>query len=109
MSAAPRQLEFGYETDKEFAARLVPRLIPIARELAHTAVDRRVTAADLRHAAEQRGVLTGAESGKRLSFIHEVFPDAGFEKTADFRRSDIPRSHRNLNRVWYLPERENHA
>lgn len=103
MTARAEQLGFDYENDKEFAARMLPRLIPIARELATARPDRRLTVADLRHEAVKRGVLTGAEKGKRLSFIHEVFPSAGFEPTAEFRRSDIPRSHRNLHRVHFYP------
>lgn len=104
ISSAEPQLAFGFETDKEFSARLVPRLIPIAQRIAAAAADRRVTVADLRHAAVKAGVLTGDEQGKRLSFLHEVFPKAGFEKTEQYRRSDIPKAHHNLNLVWYLPE-----
>lgn len=83
---------------------LVADMDPIARELATAREDRRLTVADLRHEAVKRGVLTGAEQGRRLSFLHAVMPAAGFEPTADFERSNIPRSHRNLNRVHWLPE-----
>lgn len=100
------QLVFDYESDREYAARLLPRLIPIARELATARADRRLTVADLRQEAVKRGVLTGAEQGRRLSFLHEVFPGAGFEPTADYERSTIPKAHRNLGRVWYLTEPE---
>lgn len=104
ISSAEPQLAFGFETDKEFSDRLVPRLIPIAQRIGAAAIDRRVTVADLRHAAVKEGVLTGEEEGKRLSFLHKVFPRAGFEKTDQYRRSDIPKAHYNLNVVWYLPE-----
>lgn len=98
------QLGFNLETNKEYSARLMPRLIPIAKRVAELAVDRRATVADLRHAAVKAGVLTGEEPDKRLSFLHEVFPKAGFEKTGQYRRSDIPKSNSNLHVVWYLHE-----
>ena len=98
------QLGLEFETDRDYANRMLPLLVAIARELGGASIDRRVTVAEIRYEAEQRGILTGLERGKRLSFIHEVFPKAGFEATAEFRRSFLPRAHRNLNRVWYLPE-----
>ncbi len=104
MTARALQLEFDVERDEEYAARMLAVLVPIARELGLHAVDRRVTVTDLRLAAEARGLLTGAERGRRLSFIHDVMPKAGFEPTAEFRRSTITKSHRNLQRVWYLPD-----
>lgn len=104
ISSAEPQLGFSFETNEEFSARLMPRLIPVAKRVGELAVDRRATVADLRHAAVKDGVLTGEEEGKRLSFLHEVFPKAGFEKTGQYRRSDIPKSNSNLHVVWYLPE-----
>ena len=109
MTAPADQLAFDYESDEVYKARLLPKLIPLARELASARVDRRLTSSELRKAAKDRGMLTGEEKGRRLSFLHEVFPKAGFKATDVFERSDIGQSHRNLNRVWYLPSPEPHA
>lgn len=104
MSAAPqRDLFSAVESDAEYKARILPRLIEIARALAIGAADRRCSSSRLRRAAVERGVLTGHEKGRRLSFIHGVFPKAGFKPTDSYERSDIPQAHRNLGRVWYLP------
>lgn len=102
-AAAQRDLFAALETDAEYKARIVPRLIELARALAIGSLDRRCSSSRLRRAAVERGVLTGNEKGRRLSFIHGVFPKAGFKPTDVFERSDIAQSHRNLNRLWYLP------
>jgi hypothetical protein len=104
VTARYEQIPFSFETDKEYAARLIPRLIPIAQYVASLAEGRKITVAHLRRAAVERGVLTGEERGKRLSFLHQVMPLAGGLATDEYRRSDIPKAHSNLNRVWYFPE-----
>jgi len=104
MTAPAGQLGLDLGSDRSYADALIRALVPIARALATRASDRKITVANLRHAAEQRGLLTGAERGRRLSFIHSVFPKAGFLRTDDYRRSDLPRSHGNLHRLWYLPD-----
>jgi hypothetical protein len=109
MTARAEQLEFVTESNKEYAARMLPRLIPIARMLAALAHDHRVSAADVRRVAEDWHILTGEERGRRLSFIHEVFPKSGLLATDVYERSDHPKAGRNLNRVWYLPSPEEHV
>lgn len=82
--------------------RQIDRLVPIARELAAKAGAQGITVSDVRIVAEARGLLTGEERGRRLSYLGKVMEAAGLAKTGDFRRSDIPRSHGNLHAVWRL-------
>ena len=85
---------------REDARRDIERLVPIAQELARIAGPHGITIANVRHAAEARGLLTGAERGRRLSFLGAVMKAAGLVATEDYRRSDIPRSNGNLHRIW---------
>jgi hypothetical protein len=84
------------------AARDVERLAPLARELARAAGAEGITVADLRFAATRSGLLTGAEVGRRLSFLGNVMRAAGLRSTGEFRRSPIPGSNGNLHAVWRL-------
>lgn len=85
------------------------RLVPVALELAERAGRSGVTVADLRLAAVQRGLLTGRETGRRLSFLGGVMRKAGLVGTAEFRRSAIVKAHGNLNRVWIHPKHAGEA
>lgn len=83
-------------------ARDIERLIPIAQELAARAGASGVTVSDLRLAAVQRGILTGAETGRSLSYLGRVMLEAGLENTGTYRRSVMARSNGNLHAVWRL-------
>jgi hypothetical protein len=87
-------------TPRERAAD-VARLIPLARELARKRVAG-ITVSDLRVAAVSRGLLTGQETGRRLSFLGAVMKRAGLSNTGNWRRSDVEQSHGNLNAIWVL-------
>ncbi|NUO62449.1 MAG: hypothetical protein HOQ11_10185 [Gemmatimonadaceae bacterium] len=91
------QMDFDFAAD---AKRDIERLAPIARALAEDAGRRGITVADVRHEAERRGILTGEERGRRLSFLGSVMKAAGLVPTGEWRRSDIPRSHGNLHQVY---------
>lgn len=82
--------------------RQIERMAAIARELGEKAGDRGCTISDVRITAENRGVLTGEERGRRLSYLGTVMKRAGLEPTEEFRRSDIPRSNGNLHRVYRM-------
>lgn len=82
-------------------ARDIERLIPLALELAAKAEC--ITVSNLRIAAVQRGLLTGEEEGRRLSFLGAVMQAAGLERTGQYRRSGVPKSHGNLLAEWRLP------
>jgi hypothetical protein len=83
-------------------ARDIERLIPLARELAQKAGPHGITVSNLRLAAVSRGLLTGEETGRRLSFLGAVMRRAALINTGQWRRSDIGRSHGNLNAIWIL-------
>lgn len=83
--------------------RDIERLVPLARELAAKAGAAGVTVTDLRLYAEQRGVLTGQESGRRLSYLGAVMKAAGLVNTSEHRRSFIVRTHGNLQSIWRAP------
>ena len=88
-------------TPRERAAD-IERLIPLARELATKAGHQGITVSNLRLAAVARGLLTGQEAGRRLSFLGAVMKRAGLRNTGTFRRSDVERAHGNLGVVWRL-------
>ena len=77
-------------------------LVPLARELARKVGAVGITVSDLRLYAVQRGLLTGGETGKTLSYLGAVLKRAGLTATDHVRRSVIGRSHGNLQRVWTL-------
>lgn len=80
--------------------RDLDRLIPLARELAEKAGEYGCTVSDVRIVAVQRGILTGEERGRRLSFLGKLMPAAGLVATGQYRRSSVDRSHSNLHAVW---------
>lgn len=81
---------------------LIAALVPLAQELARTAGPAGITVADIRLAAVQRGLLSGNEEGRELSYLSAVPPAAGLKPTGTFRRSVIVKTHGNLNQVWRL-------
>jgi hypothetical protein len=84
-------------------ARQIERLVPLAVELAERAGTSGITISDVRVTAENRGILTGEEKGARLSYLGKVMEAAGLTATPHFRRSNIPKSHGNLHRVFVHP------
>lgn len=82
---------------------LIETLVPLAQELAKKAGETGVTVADLRITAVQRGLLTGEEKGRALSFLGAVMKRAGLQATYELRRSQIPATHGIRNRVWVRP------
>lgn len=83
------------------ARELLERL---ARELARDAGPDGICVDDLRIAATRRGLITGEETGRRLSYLGGLMKSAGLRGTAQYRRSKIERSHGNLNKIWVSPE-----
>jgi hypothetical protein len=79
----------------------IQRLIPLARELAQRAPDG-ITVSNLRLAAVQRGLLSGNEKGRALSWLGAVLSRAGLVPTGEWRRSSIVKSHGNAHRVFVL-------
>lgn len=95
------QFALDFVADRQ---RDIGRLIPLAQELARKAGPHGITVANLRIAAVNASLLTGQESGKRLSYLGVVMKKAGLSATSEFRRSTIDKSHGNLHRVFVLPE-----
>lgn len=81
----------------------IVRLIPLATALAKAAGEEGVTVANLRLAAVQQGLLTGAEQGRELSYLGAVMKRAGLTATDRMRRSHIPATHGIRNVVWIAP------
>lgn len=94
----------GGEVKDAWRSRQIERLAPIAAELANRAGPHGITVADVRHAAVQRGLLTGEERGRELSYLHAVPKAAGLIATGGTRRSFIARSHANRHTVWVAKE-----
>ncbi len=88
----------GEERAASRHAEDIARLVPLARELATKAGW--VTVADLRIVAVQRGLLTGEERGKTLSYLPAVMRAAGLKATGEYVRSHIPKTHGNLGMKW---------
>ena len=81
----------------------IAALVPLACELAQRAGESGITVSDLRLYAVQRGILTGEERGRELSYLGAVMQAAGLTRTGSYRRSDIGKAHGNLNACWRLP------
>lgn len=79
-------------------------LKPIAQELARKARHHGVTVADVRLIAIQRGLLSGGETGRELSYLGAVMRAAKLSATDRTRRSHIDKSHGNRHTVWVDPE-----
>jgi hypothetical protein len=97
-------IEAGMAARDETAARHsaeIEALIPLARELAARSPTG-VTVSDLRLIGVQRGVLSGQEKGRRLSYLGKVMEAAGLEPTGEYRRSSVVRSHGNLHAVFVM-------
>jgi hypothetical protein len=99
-------VEAGLRARDETAAkhaREIAELVPLAQELARKAPDG-ITVSDVRLFAVQRGLLTGQEKHRQLSYLGKVMEAAGLVPTGEYRRSSILRSHGNLHAVHVLPE-----
>lgn len=81
----------------------IQRLVPLARELAATARPHGIMVSDLRVIGTQRGLLTGRETGRQLSYLGKVMERAGLAPTGEYQRSVVVRSHGNLQMTWKLP------
>jgi len=80
-------------------------MVPLAQTLAARAGARGIIAADIRQEAVRRGIITGEESGRALSYLGRVPRAAGLVVLRGmFRRSDVERSHANLHAVYVAPE-----
>jgi hypothetical protein len=99
----PPEAQRGLEKSASNKEDLILRLVPLARELAGKAGLSGVTVHDVRIVAVQRGLLTGEEKGRQLSFLGAVMKRAGLVATSEMRRSPVPKSHGNLGRVWRQP------
>ena len=86
--------------DINFTTHELDRLVPLARELAEKAGRDGITVENVRRAAVDRGLLTGFEQGRKLSYLGGLLKRAGLVSTGQYRRSGIGRSHGNLHRVY---------
>ncbi len=93
-------------------ATKIAALVPLARELA-AKVPSGITVSNLQLAAVQRGLLTGEERGRTLSYLGAVMRRAGLHPTGEYQRSGrgpLPRKHsRNLETAgvnWHLSHRD---
>jgi hypothetical protein len=102
---ASASIEAGMAARDETAARHsaeIQKLVPLAQELAQRSPE--ITVSDLRLFAVQRGLLTGTERGRELSYLGKVMEAAGLVGTGKYVRSSIVKAHGNLNATWRLPE-----
>jgi hypothetical protein len=79
-------------------AALIERLIPLAQELAQR-MPEGCTVADLRALCLQRGIVLP----EKPHFLGAVMKAAKLVATEEWRRSDVPESHGNAQRVWRKP------
>ena len=98
----PRRLDLTADVAQRLERRSaeIDRLVPLARELLHAAKQHGVTVAHLRAQAVRRGLLTGGESGRTLSYLSQVFRRAGARPTERVERTKS----RNRNVTWVLTE-----
>jgi hypothetical protein len=99
-------IQVGLDARDAAAARhadKIAALVPIAHELAEKVGVHGITVSDIRIVAVQRGILSGQEKGRDLSYLSAVPPAAGLEPTGEYRRSVIVKTHGNLQQSWRLP------
>src|SRR5689334_20969802 len=88
---SPSAMDLGMEALKRISAHnedMIRLLVPLAQELAQQAKSRGrdgITTTDLRIAAVERGILTGQEKGKTLSYLGSVMRRAGLVNTGTVR------------------------
>ena len=92
--------QMGFDLDFSHAERDIARCAEIARALAWKHGPHGITMEDVREEAVKRGVLTGEEQGRRLSWLGQV-PKAARLVSTGFRRYSASR---NPNVVFVLPE-----
>lgn len=80
---------------------VIEQLLALTSELATTGDDATVT--DLRELAVKRGILTGNESGKELSYLGCIFNRAGWINTGQVRRSRLRITHAIKQTIWRRP------
>jgi hypothetical protein len=97
---ATDQFVLGLDRAASRRAGQIARLAPLARELAGAGLP--LTVADVREEAVKRGILTGAERGRELSYLGAVMKAAGLRPLGTWRRSHVEKAHGNLNQEWGL-------
>lgn len=101
-------MDLGMAALEQTSARnehMIRLLAPVAQELAQQAKSQGldgITTTDLRIAAIERGILTGEEKGKTLSYLGSVMKRAGLTRTDKVRRSTIKATHAIRQTVWTL-------
>ena len=104
-SAPVRRASADYEQVRADKERQIARMVPIAQHLAAEAGGYGIICSDIRKEAAARGIITGEESDRVLSYLGRVPPAAGLVALhGKFRRSDVARSHGNLQQVHVAPE-----
>jgi hypothetical protein len=92
----------------EVTDRRIARLVPVALELAQSAGIRGIIAGEIRAEAARRGIITGHEGGRTLSYLSQVPRAAGLIKLGSTkRRLDsklFPQSHSNDHQVYVHPD-----
>lgn len=82
-------------------------LVDLAEELADH--EHGITATHVRRAAIRRGILEGdlttGATEEDMSILSHIMRAAGLETRGEYRRSDLPITHGNLQAVWFAPER----
>lgn len=98
------QIDLWAKPNADVHAADIEKLKPLALELARKAHPHPIIWADVRLTAVQRGLLTGRETGKDLSFGGAAMRAAGLVPTGQYRRSHIEKSHGNLHAEWRLKD-----
>ena len=97
--------QMGFDLDFSHAERDIARCAEIARALAWKHGEAGITMEDVREEAVKRGVLTGEEQGRRLSWLSQVPRAARLVSTGKRRYT----ASKNPNVVWVLPAYLNDA
>lgn len=104
MSGAPKDLQLFAANADDVVERDINRLIAEAIKLGLSAGQRGITSSDLRLHATRLGILTGAESERRMNQLNvrRIMRRAGLVPTASWRLSEVPQARKAPNRVWVL-------
>jgi|SRR5665213_2284141 len=103
MSSTQNATEYRPRQQASANLGMIERLAKIAETLAYAAGTKGITVSDVRLEAFRKGILTGYESGRQLSYLGSVPPAAGLVKTKQTRRSNLAVTHRVRQVVWLHP------
>jgi hypothetical protein len=93
--------EAGLQRTTEKQAAWLEALVPLAQYLAREQGE--ITMTDVRKAATEVGLMTGAETPGQLSALGSLGKLAGLRPTGRYKKSDLDSTHARPQMIWSRP------